>query len=580
MLKALLQSITLGYLFVLAAVVVLAVRVAFPYHRVVALVLLVLSVLPFAYTVWRKHALFRAQAEIAQGWLTTYWPQLLFLVVIAVIAYVVYVLFPFARSPLRDLSHDELLTRIQQDEDTVVHIHHSLDTLTNDISALLPTGPATILSETEKAMLLPLWYEFSHQIFELDLIKTRYASFAQLSHKHEREAHERAFLLAYSAQLSEHTSLLTLQSLINERDTLNKILNEPGADNAIPANTYTTLVERLTLPEELLRINAGRAYLTVIKQSSPSYELIPHAEALLTNIDGSLQRYTSLLRRNPLGFFERQAFDLWFPVQKEIAVQMSHIRATDRPYVITKDVIDTYRYDIEPGDILLERRTWHITNIGIPGFWPHAALYIGTPEDINYYFADLPMLGRQDPMSYLHERYPEAVAKYIESPTHGFAHAVIEAKRPGVIFNSLDDSANADALAVLRPKLSQQEKFEAILHAFGAVGKPYDFNFDFATDSALVCSELVYKSYGAHPEIFPSPQMINGRAIMSPNDLAESIAKTYNTPDADFDVVLFLDIDEVTQTAVKQTTADFLESWQRPKWQLLTEAAEAKMSTK
>ncbi len=36
---------------------------------------------------------------------------------------------------------------------------------------------------------------------------------------------------------------------------------------------------------------------------------------------------------------------------------------------------------MEPGDIIVARQNWYLSNIGLPGFWPHAELYVGTPEE-------------------------------------------------------------------------------------------------------------------------------------------------------------------------------------------------------
>ncbi len=65
----------------------------------------------------------------------------------------------------------------------------------------------------------------------------------------------------------------------------------------------------------------------------------------------------------------------------------------------------------------------------------------------------------------------------------------------GVIFTTLEHSADCDSLAALRPRLPRREKAQAILRAFHYAGRPYDFNFDFGTDAELVCTELIYKAY-------------------------------------------------------------------------------------
>ncbi|TLN17654.1 protein tyrosine phosphatase, partial [bacterium] len=63
----------------------------------------------------------------------------------------------------------------------------------------------------------------------------------------------------------------------------------------------------------------------------------------------------------------------------------------------------------------------------------------------------------------------------------------------------------------------------AVLRAFSYAGRPYDYNFDFLTDAALVCSELIFKCYeparGFKGLTLPQ-SVVLGRVLTSPNELA------------------------------------------------------------
>ena len=114
---------------------------------------------------------------------------------------------------------------------------------------------------------------------------------------------------------------------------------------------------------------------------------------------------------------------------------------------------------------MLTRREWHLTNLGIPGYWTHAALHIGPIEQMDHYFADLPELEGRTASSVIQKRFPEVYVKLRQTDPAGNTPAVIEALRPGVIVQSLQDSANADSLAVVRPQVTKADRWQAVMAA-------------------------------------------------------------------------------------------------------------------
>jgi hypothetical protein len=459
----------------------------------------------------------------------------------------------------------EIREEIDADLDNYLMLRNTMDNL---LSVIQDEGllhrDVTSLQTNERERIRALWRDGVVAFLEFDLIKDKYRGFYQIDHIAEPALHADAFFLAYGSHIAQYRAGLEVYRMVDENPFMSTLLNE--GDAFIAKDTYHALKKKLTHPRITLRTNAGTVYYELIRDSitfSPA--IIADFESRRSALFRSLVEDPTLYIENPLDLLERFAFDAWFPVQKKVAVEMSYIRTATRDYLITPETISQYTSRFEPCDIMLQRRNWHMTNIGIPGFWPHTALYLGSVDELADYFADLEF----DAMDTIKTTYPAAYATLQSQDEDGYVYRVIESIRPGVVLQSLEKSANCDYLAVVRPNLSKAQKFEVVMHALSHLGKPYDLNFDFATDNELVCSELVYKSF--HPiDAMPfQTSVVNGRILLPPNGMAEQIVAHMNDTPGNFRFVLFLDAEEKSKKIHEGTESDFVESWMRPKWDVL-----------
>ncbi|MDH3346305.1 MAG: YiiX/YebB-like N1pC/P60 family cysteine hydrolase, partial [Kiritimatiellaceae bacterium] len=469
---------------------------------------------------------------------------------------------PVETSPLIQLSAGELQQEIESDLSTYQMLREAADDLTQQFKENGLLGRAVdSLSEAERLEIRRLWRDGVMAFVEADLLKSKYSGFMQIDHKVQPALHADAFFIAYASYICQYDACLKLCELVGKNEFMETLLNEPG--EGIPAESYFAMKLRLTHPEVILRLNAGTAYYELVKKDiTVAPELKADFEARRRDFFKRQGKNPELFIENPLDVLERGAFKAWLPVQKNIAVQMSYIRTAQREYFITPEILAEYRDRLQPGDILVERRNWHMTNIGIPGFWPHVALYVGTLDELDASFDQLGFL----PSEKIKELYPAVYAALGRVDEDGYPLCVLESIRPGVIFQSLEKSAKCDYLGVVRPDLPQLEKFNALLAAFSHVQKPYDLNFDFTTDNVLVCSELIYKAFQGSGKLPLKPEVINGRLLLPPNRMVEQIADHLNDS---FSFVLFLDASEKEDRIVEGNAQSFADSWARPKWDVM-----------
>ena len=269
---------------------------------------------------------------------------------------------------------------------------------------------------------------------------------------------------------------------------------------------------------------------------------------------------------------------LWYHAQKVVAQWMGDTRVKRiGTYLITSEQQEQMDRSMLPGDIIIVRKNWYLSNVGLPGFWSHAALYLGEPDKFKAYF-DAPevrtylstITGKETTLDqYLLTRWPREWERYTRGESDD-PYRVMEAISEGVVFNNLGHVAG-DYAAALRPRLDKLAKTQAIIEAFHQLGKPYDFDFDFATEHALVCTELIWRSY--RPALGKAGLdlplvVIMGRKTLPANELVRFYAEKRKSPDAQLDFIFFIDAIEEQQIATMSTEEEFARTYLRTKWDI------------
>lgn len=565
--QSLLIYLALAIILSVIGLIVLAIRYFYPHHRLVSLIFLLTGGLIFILQFLQLRQLILQEERV---WFNILSEYSLYTFMALGFASFIYIFNKFIfrePSPLKNLSYPEIKSLIEQDQGNLLYLNQTLERLVSKSSRWKNLAPSE-LSESRREKLRTQWQQFVEASFELDLIKQRYRAFYRINMLKNPSLHTNCFVLAYAALIAQHRNILALAQNVNDNENLSTFLNQKNEALGLPANIYNHLKFRLTHTQTLIRLNAGRAYLSLLRPSNePLQKLITLINEGLKQLDSVITSMPKMMLLNPVELVEQRAFQTWYPIQKRAAERISYLKASTRAYLITPKILKPHLEKFAPGDIMLQRREWHATNLGIPGFWTHLAFYTGDLNEIEQAFEALDYLEGQSPKAYLKTNYPEAYA-HMDQSIGRFAPNVIEAKRPGVVVSIVEESALCDSLAVLRPEVSRLDKFKAIEKAFSFVGRPYDYAFDFRNDKALLCSEVVYKGYQEAYGFDLETDLVNGRPIFPPNKLALKFDKEFGDA-SQLEFVLFLDGQERSGKVKIETPEKFRASSKRPKWLIL-----------
>jgi len=318
----------------------------------------------------------------------------------------------------------------------------------------------------------------------------------------------KAFSIGYTAACMLVRAATYIIEMAQTEKVIWKKLDEAEPRFHIERKSLTELYRNLTAPATMWRFyEASRFYechrqeIYALTDPHPSYaELLAqlHLEEPFIEARKRLflkrrlkYRLYDFLRRNRSGY-KKAMFHLFRLSGSAIAEMRDPFSPKSPQKQVNARVIAEIRQRLRPGDVIITRHSDALSNLFLPGFWPHAALYVGSA-------AQRDALGGCPPL-------PE------------WCHT-IEAKKDGVKLRRLEETLNVDFFLILRSRLAGEHLSQLIRRAATHAGKRYDFLFDFTQADRLACTELVYRSYHGIDGIHFDLHLHSGRMCLSAEDL-------------------------------------------------------------
>lgn len=175
-------------------------------------------------------------------------------------------------------------------------------------------------------------------------------------------------------------------------------------------------------------------------------------------------------------FWNKVGNGIVYGISKGFGNSVGMLQTRHGKLFMNHDFMKEVKAEMQPLDMLFEKTPFRATDRFIPGYYGHAAIYIGNE-------AQLKELGIWD--------HP-VVQKFHMDIKLG--KTIVEALRPGVQINTFRHFTDIDDFALVRRKfeMTKEDITDHIVRALNQVGKKYDFGFNTEVPDTIVCSELHY----------------------------------------------------------------------------------------
>jgi Permuted papain-like amidase enzyme, YaeF/YiiX, C92 family len=319
------------------------------------------------------------------------------------------------------------------------------------------------------------------------------------------------FLVALAAAAVLVDAARFLRETFHRDDVVRRKLDEPDPVYGIPSRLYDDVQKSLTDPYHAWYLwQATRYY----DQHHDEFQTAVHNDPTLAPLVAIIDRLRDRLRPS-LWMYVRTRLRVRgrrtarhigrdivgsgvYSVQEAVGRGMAHVQVRpghmpNLPPTIRDQLVGLLR----PGDVLVVRKEHAATNYFLPGYWPHAALFLGTSNDlVAHGIADHEYVRPR--IAQLEAATPTMAVLVPCDATWpaGVPHpCVLESQKDGVKIRSVNSPLASDSVVVVRPLLEQSHIAAAMAQALMHEGKPYDFDFDFSRSHRLVCTGVIYRAY-------------------------------------------------------------------------------------
>ena len=376
----------------------------------------------------------------------------------------------------------------------------------------------------------------------------------------EPDLEDRAALAAYAAAVELCARGMQLVDAFHGHPDAVRKLNEADLRAEVPPGVYDRIRLNLADSDLLDALAAAEARFRGLRDrgglpaEEPWKRIAARAEGGAKVVADLSDRLWTYKWENAVTRAVKTGSEGRYRASSVVSTWIGDARVRTRPGgggLVSREQVDAFRAGLRPGDILVERRNWYLSNAFLPGFWKHAAIYLGGTAGVKSLGVGgepalagaMEILARPDP--------------------EGHPREVIEAISEGVLLTSLEESiGGADAVCAFRPRVPPEAVAEAVRRALLQQGKPYDFDFDFFSTDRLVCTEVVYQAYQGSIR-FELVDII-GRKTLPALEIVRLWDAGRGKPDALLGFVAFLDGDEAAGTARVAGEPELEESIGRP----------------